>query len=124
LLVSAGSTKNAFQQRLSFFGPGRRNRESGGRGAAGFGSVRGPVFRCKSGVGTLTPVSVAGDMLGGLGAGLAVGGPRFVQAVRVLGRPVDPLGTQALWGDVAGSPEYRGFTSGGDVAHFALKQCV
>jgi len=48
-------------------------------------SARGPVFRCKSGAGTLMPVSVAGDMLGGLGAGLAGGGPRFVQAVACTG---------------------------------------
>jgi len=79
------STKHAFQQRHSCSGPGRCNRESGGRDATDLASVRGPVFRCKSGAGTLMPVSVAGDMLGGLGAGLAVGGPRFVQAVACTG---------------------------------------
>jgi hypothetical protein len=123
-LVSAGSTKHALQQRHSSLGPGSRHRKSGGSDATGIGSVLGPVFRCKSGVGTLTPVSVAGDMLGGLGAGLAVGGPRFVQAVAGTGPAGRSSGHAGLVGHVAGSLEYRGFTAGGDVAHVALKQCV
>ena len=45
------------------------------------------------------PLAVScGDMLGGLGAGLAVGGLDSSRLWRVLGRPVDPLGSQALWG--------------------------
>jgi len=43
---------------------------------------------------------------------------------RVLGRPVDPLGTQVLVGHVARGLEYRGFTAGGDVAQVALTHCV
>jgi hypothetical protein len=63
------------------------------------------VFRNKFGVNVfpLTSASFAAGILGGMGSGFAVGGPRFFRLWRVLGRPVDPLGTQALWGALLGA---------------------
>jgi hypothetical protein len=67
---------------LLFFAPGCRNRESGGSGATGFGSVR------------------------HLGTGLLVGGSRFVEAVACIGPAVGPSGHAGLVRQVARSLKY------------------
>ena len=49
------------------------------------------------------PASVAGDMLSGVGAGLAVGALDSPRLGRVRRRPVDPLGSEVLWGAFLGA---------------------
>jgi len=103
---SDSSIKDAFPQRHTTLAPGRDHRDSGGRDVAGVGSVCVPVFRSKFGVdfSPLTSASFAAGILGGMGSGFAVGGPRFFAAVASIRPvPVDPLGTQALWGALLGA---------------------
>ena len=117
-------SQHAFRQTDSSAVPGSGGREWGGSGAADPGSMRSLVFCGKSGPGcsTFASVPVAGYVLGGLGAGLAVGGPRFVEAVARTG-PASGSSRQASFvGHVAGRLERWGFVAGGDVADLAVKQ--
>jgi hypothetical protein len=75
----AGRWFQPVQQRHFFFAPGCRNRESGGWGATGFG-----------------PCAARG--LVSLWAALDSS-----RLWRVLGRPLDPLGTQVLFGMLLGA---------------------
>ena len=108
------SIKHALRQRHVSLAPGGGNRQSGGSGVVGFGSVRGPVFRGESGVecSSLKPLSIAGDVLGGMGPGFAVGGSRFIEAVAGTGPAGGSSGPSRGVGHVTGGPEYRGFAAG------------
>jgi hypothetical protein len=76
--------KTCFSTKTLLFAPGCRNRESGGSGATGFGSVRHP------------------------GTGLFVGGSRFVEAVACIGPAVGPSGHAGLVRRVDRSLKYGG----------------
>src|SRR5882724_3277815 len=85
-----------------------------------------PVFRSKFGVdfSPLTSASFAAGILGGMGSGFAVGGPRFFAAVASIGPARGSPGHAGFVGRVTGRLEYRGIHAGCDVARIALKPCV
>ena len=86
--------------------------------------MRGPVFRGESGVecSSLEPVSITGDVLGGLGAGFAVGGSRLIEAVAGTGPAGGSSGPSRGVGHVTGSPEYRGLAAGCRDSNLPLTQ--
>jgi hypothetical protein len=122
-LLASRFTRHVFSQGHISLTPRNGHRDSGGSDAVVLGSVCGLVFRREPGVSfaILTPVSVAGDMLGGLGAGLAVGGARFVPAVAPTGPASGPSGYAGFMGCATRRLEYRCFSAGCDVAGVALK---
>jgi hypothetical protein len=114
---------HVFSQRCAFADPGDGHCDSGGGHPADTGSVRSLVLRDQSG-GSFTAfasVPVAGGMLGGVGSGLALGGPRFVPAAACTGPAGRSLGTAGHVRGLTGSSEHRGRPAGCGVAFFALR---